>query len=77
MQTVHIQIKQIEWSDVAAWPDADMPPSELSSIMTLSDGDCETAQSIDAAIADHLENLFGIRPIKWVLWVFDPACEAA
>ena len=77
MQNVQIEMKNIKWLQAVAIPDCDLetPPTELLFEMTFFDGDCETAEAIDEALADHLENRFGFRPAKWDLWMFDDTCE--
>ncbi len=77
MQNVQVEIKNIKWLQQASIPDCDLeaPPTELLFEMTFFDGDSNTAEDIDEAIADHLENKFGFRPATWDLWMFDDTCE--
>jgi len=73
---VYIEITNIDWQD--DW-DGDIAYEQGTTrqfIADIPDRDNLTAEEIDEAIADSLENETGYRPRTWVLNVFEE-CETA
>ena len=75
MKYVAIELKNIKWP--VPGMEEDIPPLELLIEVCLWDSDVQSTESIDHAIADHLESQYGFRPLSWDLWVFEPEAESA
>ena len=77
MQNVKIEMKNIEWAnDAINDDDWETPPEELLFVICFWDCDIRSDEDIDEAIANHLENEYGFRPVSWDLWMFDGDFES-
>ena len=77
MQNVQIEMKNIKWAnDAINDDDWETPPEELLFVICFWDCDIRSDEDIDEAIANHLENEYGFRPVSWDLWMFDGDFES-
>ena len=77
MIQVYIELTNIVWEDDQDGSIAYEQGTSRSFVADIPDSWSLTAQDIDEAIADSLENKTGFRPKSWYLYCFDDTLETA
>ena len=77
MIQVYIELTNIVWENDDDGSIAYEQGTSRSFVADIPDRDSLTAQDIDEAIADSLENKTGFRPKSWILYCFDDTLEIA